>query len=174
MPGLHPAKECEMSVRMTRSSIPTFAAFFTLAAVAGCTVHLAGSDGGTQTPPPSAIAVRITNDTGKPLDPQLYIGPAAGGSAGLFIPANKRTDFGFGGLGLLEAGAAIEVTIPCDPAVLIGTAGGIFGDNLATPTGQGQPLVLDSSLNVPCGNVLTFTFTANGNALKISYSVAPS
>lgn len=159
-----------MSVMMTRGRIGVCVTALVSSVVVGCTLQIDGSGGDTQTPA-NAITVRIENRTGKPLDPQLYIGAASAGSQNLFIPANKRTDFGFGGLGLLEVNTLVELPISCDPAVLIGTAGGIFGDNLAAPTGQGQPLVLESGLNVPCGNVLTFTFTASGSTLKISYSV---
>lgn len=162
-----------MSVRRMNGLIHALATLLTLSAVAGCAFQIGDSDGDAQTAPPSAIIVKIINNTGKPLDPQLYIGAASAGSQGLFTSVNKRTDFGFGGLGVLEAGATIELTVACDAALLIGTAGGIFGDNLNVPTGQGQSLVLDSSLNVPCGNVLTFTFTASGSTLRTSYSVTP-
>ena len=115
----------------------------------------------------------MVNQTGKPLDPQLFIGPVSAGSTALFVPANKRTDFGFGGLGLLEANGTAQVTIGCDQVVFIGTQGGIFGDDLTNPVAQGQALALQAGLSVPCGDVLTFTYTAAGSTLRTSYAVAP-
>jgi hypothetical protein len=156
-----------------RPFIPA-AALLSAVWLGGCTIQVAGpGDGGSATAPPSAITVKIVNATDKALDPQIYVGPSAAGVPALFTDANKKRDFGFGGLGYVEPSSEASFSIPCGQQVLIGTQGGAYGDNLNTPLGRGQQLVLEEDVSVRCTYVLTFTFSASGNQLVNEYSVRP-
>ena len=140
----------------------------------GCTIEVSPDGGGSSnTTPPTVITVRIVNATGKALDPQIYVGPASAGAAALFTDANKKRDFGFGGLGYVETDAEASFTLACGQHVLIGTQGGAFGDNLNTPLGQGQSFIFEEDVNIRCTYLLTFTFSSNGGQLVTEYSVAP-
>ncbi len=123
--------------------------------------------------PASGIAVRIVNETDQPLDPQVYVGPVSEGVRGLFERRYKRTDFGVGGIGVLLGNSDAVLTIACDGEVLIATSGGVYGDDLNAPAGEGQQVVLEQGLNVQCGDTVTFRFQAVGGALRTSYSVSP-
>ena len=155
-------------------SVISAASTWATVCLGGCTIQVTGpSDGGATTTPPSAITVKIVNATDKALDPQIYVGPSAAGVQALFTDANKKRDFGFGGLGYVEPSSEASFSIPCGQQVLIGTQGGAFGDNLNTPLGRGQQLVLEEDVSVRCTYVLTFTFSASGNQLVNEYSVKP-
>jgi|GEM_PF-1858374 len=143
-----------------------------LAAAGGCTFSL-GGDSGRDTPyiPPESILIKIVNQTGQPLDPQIYVGSVADGLDALFTSANKRTDFGLGGIGLLTDDVSkASFVLDCEE-VYIATRGGIFGPDLKAPTGRGQQYILEKDVNVRCGDVVTFTFAREGNTLRTSYAV---
>lgn len=160
-----------MRVKMTRSSIPALLAVCAGLAVAGCTITI-GVPADGNPPAPTTMTVKVVNHTDKPLDPQIYVGSVSAGLDGLFAAANQQTSFGFAGLGLVEAGKEASFTIGCDQHVYIATAGGVFGDDLSAPIAQGQQIVLEQDLSVRCGDVAQFTFTASGDALHTSVSIA--
>jgi hypothetical protein len=152
-----------------------------LLAAGPCTVEIVPSDGnggggnnGGNTPPPStAITVRIINNTDRPLNPQVFVGPVAGGADHLFDNANHQTRFGVGNTGYLTAGDEGTFTITCGDPVYIGTKGGVFGDDLTDPVGRGQQIVLQEDVNVRCGEIVTFMFNNTGNTLIVGYGVTP-
>jgi len=124
--------------------------------------------------PPTANAIVITaiNRTEYPLDPEFYVGPLADGRDTLFSEANRRTDFGFGGLGLIEPGKQVSFSVTCGQPVYVATRGGIFGQDLTAPLDQGDMIILEQDVNVRCGQAVVFTFRASANQLLTSYSVA--
>ncbi len=161
-----------MRVRKTFGPLAVVVVVGLLAAVAGCTFGL-GGDSGRDTPyvPPGSILVKIVNETDQPLDPQIYVGAVADGLDALFTSANKRTDFGLGGVGLLTKDVnKASFVVDCEQ-VYIATRGGIFGPDLKAPTGRGQQYILEKDVNIRCGDVVTFTFASEGNVLRASYSV---
>lgn len=133
------------------------------------------SDSGRDAPrfPATGIVVKVVNATDQPLDPQLYAGSTTGDPEGLFEPANRRTDFGVGHLGILLPGGEGLFAVTCEQHVLIGTLGGVFGEDLTAPQGQGDRLVLEEGLNVSCGDLVTFTFREDGNRLRVSLAIGP-
>ena len=135
----------------------------------GCIVRVVPDD--TTPPAATTITVRIVNDTIFPLDPQIYIGPIAGGTEGLFVGANKYTDFGVGSTGVMLGGRDATFTVNCGELGLIGTLGGIFGDDLGEPLGSGRQVVLQEDLNVNCGDTVTFAFSAQGDTLITTFAV---
>lgn len=145
-----------------------------LATGAGCSSSLT-SDSGRDLPefPTRGIVVKAVNATDQPLDPQFYVGPAADGANRLFVAANRRTDLGVGKVGILLPGQDDSFAVECDDQVLIGTRGGVFGEDLSDPEGRGDPVVLEEGLNIRCGELVTFTFRADGDQLQISLSVEP-
>jgi hypothetical protein len=161
-----------MRIRMIRNSIPLLVAVGVGLAVAGCTITI-GQPQDTTPPAPTTMTVKLVNRTTMPLDPQIYVGSVTDGLDVLFAPANQRTSFGFAGLGLIEAGKDASFTVGCDDEVYIATFGGVFGDDLSAPVGQGQQIVLEQDLSVRCGDVAQFTFTADGNTLRTSVTIQP-
>jgi hypothetical protein len=164
-----------MRAGTSRGSTRTCLPLLSLLLAGGCTIQVGppGSDQNTPNVPPTTIMVKAINRTDKPLDPQIYVGPATGGLNGLFVAANKRTDFGVGGVGILLPDAEISISVACGEQVLIATRGGIFGDDLTAPDGQGQQFVLDEDLNLYCGDLVTFTFHNDGSELLTGFSVQP-
>ncbi len=139
---------------------------------AGCMVQI----GPQPTPPAPAttFTVHLVNHTGKPLDPQVYVGRVADGRAQLFASVNERTDFGVGTRGVLLANDQTQFDITCGEPVYVGTLGGIYGDNLNAPDGQGQMIILEEGASIHCGDSVTFTYSVNrSGALVTTYSVTP-
>jgi hypothetical protein len=158
--------------RMNRPLFRLSAGFVVLAAL-GCTITIDGSGDGSQPPPGTAIRVFVVNDTTKPLDAEMFVGSIANGLDHLFDAANKRTDFGIGNIGILDAAGQGSFTITCADPVFIGTQGGAFGDDLRNPSGHGEQFVLQEGLSVRCGDTVTFVFTAAGNTLQVGVAVEP-
>ncbi len=140
---------------------------------AGCTIQVNPRN---QPPPaaPTTMTVKLVNKTGKPLDPQIYVGRVANGRDLLFSPVNQRKDFGFAMTGLLDVNDTAQFDVECGVPVYIGTAGGIYGDNLADPAGQGQPKILEEGASINCGDTATFTYSVSRGALLTTVQVAPA
>lgn len=141
--------------------------------LASCVVRIIPDDG-TPPPPPTTITIRLVNDTGRALDPQFHIGSPDAGVEGLFVAANKRTNFGVGNLGILLAHSSTTFEVNCGELGLFGTQGGIFGDDLNNPLDQGKQAVLQENVNVECGGRVTFIFDDRGNELITSFVVTPA
>ncbi|MBU0641303.1 MAG: hypothetical protein KKB50_20790 [Planctomycetes bacterium] len=108
----------------------------------------------------NAVKIIVVNSTGETLDPEIYVSTEAViDTAELFTDARKYTSFGVGNRGLLGDFDTDSFTLECATARVIGTQGGLFGDDLENPDGVGQQriLVLDSSYT--CGDTITFTFS---------------
>lgn len=155
----------------------TAAGMFALVVVlmlAGCTLQwVPEEEEDTPDVPATTITIKAVNKTDKPLDPQLYVGAVADGVAGLFVTDNKRTDFGLGGVGIIVGGADASFEVDCDTDALIGTQGGIYGDDLTAPDGTGEQKVLQEDLNITCGDLVTFTFSAGDDGLNVTLSIEP-
>lgn len=157
------------------SRINATAAFLGLLAVAwltmgGCVITITPEP----TPPstPTTITVRIVNSTTKPLDPQIYIAPVDVGVENMFQPVYKRTNFGFGGLGVLQPLTSESFTVTCGQLGLVGTDGGIAGDNLADPAvPKGQRFVLQEGVGVQCGYIVEFRFDLVGGQVVNGYAI---
>ncbi len=161
-------------MRVRKTSAPTRACLtiLVLFIIGGCTIRIGRRD---DEPPaaPTTIAIRIVNDTPYALEPQVFVGAIANGLSQLYRSTNQRSDFGLGARGLVEPGKQVTISTACDPPVYIATQGGIFGEDLNFPRGQGQPIVLEQNRNVYCGDLVTFTFSATGNTLRTSHAVEP-
>jgi len=166
-----------MRVRKTPRSIRTCVtttSFIAIAvAITGCTFQVLPDDSGHTAPPVpvTTITVKAVNETDRPLDPQLFVGPIADGVENLFVVDNKRTDFGVGGVGILLPGDTVSFAVACDDQVFIATQGGIFGEDLTTPDGKGRQYVLEEEVNVDCGDQVTFSYANDGNVLQTRFSV---
>lgn len=143
--------------------------------LAGCIIQVpagsSGTDGTGQQAPPTSITIRIVNDTDRPLDPQIYVGPPGGAAGDLFVAANKRTDFGVGMLGTLLAKSETSLVLECGKVGYFGTAGGIFGDDLNNPTGTGRSITLQEGANVWWGGEVTIWFENDGDTLVTTFAV---
>jgi hypothetical protein len=142
----------------------------TLALLTACSLGGNTSDDGSGAPT-DGVLVRVQNRTDRPLDPQLYVSPAADGLDNLFSASNKRTDFGVGSVGVLLPDSSAEFPLDCGVEHLLATHGGAFGDDLNNPDGTGEYVVLEQGLNLHCGDVVTFTFVNSGNTLTVTYAV---
>lgn len=120
---------------------------------------------------PTTITVRIVNNTTKALDPQIYIAAADVGADNLFQAQYKRTNFGVGNLGTLLPGTSATFSVQCGQLGLVGTQGGIFGDDLNNPLDQGDKIVLQENVSVQCGYQIEFRFDQRLTTLINTYSV---
>lgn len=160
-----------MHLRRTASGVVALlpiAIGLVLGGCAGYTIEFGppqASEPNNPTTAPVLISVRVVNQTGKPLDPEIYASFIADGADKIFEPGNKRTSYGFGGLGLLEANSQGAFAINCDQGVYIATKGGAFGDDLSQPIGRGQQYIFEEDKSVLCGDTLVFTFSASASTL---------
>lgn len=145
-------------------------------AAGGCTITVGpgndddGDDDGGGTPTPTTVTVRIVNSTTDWLDPQIFVGPPGVFGDALFVPEYKRTGFGAGGVGIIEAGGQASFTLNCGEFGVIATFGGIFGPDLGNPLDQGTQRAVDGS-TLQCGETVGFAFRNEGNTLLTSITV---
>jgi hypothetical protein len=106
------------------------------------------------------IKIRVNNNTGSTLDPEIYISDQAiVDAAELFIAERKYTTFGVGNRGLLGNYDDDEFTLDCTAVRVLGSKGGLFGDDLENPDGVGQQRILALDAGFSCGDTITFTFS---------------
>lgn len=151
-----------------------------LVAIAGCTINI--PDGNTNSNDnansnnnggDSTIRVRVVNSTGATIDPEIYVtGSAVTDPAQLFSADRKFTHYGVGTRGLLGNFDQDEFTLDCSTTRVIGTKGGLFGDNLDSPDGVGQQRILTQDVTFVCGDVLVFTFSKSGNTFSTTVSLS--
>ena len=111
------------------------------------------------------------NTTNVTLDPEIHASATAVNADGLFVAGNKFTAFGVGTLGLLGPDTSDTFEIDCANARVIGTKGGVFGDNLTQPDGVGQQVLLTQDLSVYCGGLLTLTYSRSGSGFRTDFTV---
>ena len=144
----------------------------------GCVVTIDPNDGGGRggggapPGPDPIITIRVVNATNTTLDPQIFIAAGPVSIAELFDPGRKVTNFGVGTLGLLGPLGSDTITPTCASAVVIGTQGGAFGDDLNNPEGNGRQIVLTQDVNVSCGDTITFTFQRSGTGFDTDFRVS--
>jgi hypothetical protein len=145
--------------------------------VGGCTISPApnSNDNGPPPPPPvTTYSVAIRNLSTTTIDPDIHISSAATTDpAALFVPANKYTRFGVGTRGLLAPGDVARFELDCAAALAIGTPGGLFGDDLDHPDGQGQQRILTQATVFSCGDTITFIFSAGSAGFETSVAIQP-
>lgn len=165
-------------MRVRRSPVAASMLLITLLTITsgGCVIRL--NSPGEATDDPNAatagtILVRIVNNTDQPLDPQLYVGLVANGVEQLFTEANRRNDVGVGNVGVILANSEDALSVDCTEPVYVATKGGIFGEDLSNPTDTGRETILEQGRTLMCGDLLVFTFSAQGTSLITSVTVTP-
>ncbi len=129
-----------------------------------------GSGGGGGEP--TSITLRIINETGATLDPQIYVtADAITDPSELITRSNAFTRFGVGNRGLLGDFDSDTVTFDCSEARVLGTAGGLFGDDLENPDGEGQQRILGQDTIFECGDTITLRFGRSGGAFVTTVSI---
>jgi len=115
------------------------------------------TSGGADT---DSVTVRIVNGVSTTLDPEIYVSEEAViDPAELFVPARKYEAFGVGNRGLLGDLDTDSFTLECAAVRVIGTRGGLFGDDLENPDGVGQQRILSLDASFSCGDTIIFTFS---------------
>jgi hypothetical protein len=140
----------------------------------GCTITVSpdgGGDGDGDGEPVESIHVVVVNETDTALDPELYVSAEAASVDELFEDSNKYTSLGVGSVGVLNPGGSDEIELVCSEARVIGTAGGVFGDDLSEPDGRGRRLVLTRDLNIFCGDTLTLRYQRTEDGFTTVYDV---
>jgi len=109
---------------------------------------------------PNGVTVRVVNNTAGTLDPQIYVtGAAVTDPSQLFSAGNLYTRYGVGNRGLLGDFDTDSFVLTCSEARVIGTPGGLFGDDLEDPDGVGQQRILGQDVAFSCGDTITFTYS---------------
>jgi len=142
----------------------------------GCTITVGAFDGVSDDAPveeSGKIVVRVVNRTNVTLDPQIYVSAEPVTADELFASENKYTTFGVGTLGLLGGGGSDRFPLSCEQARVIGTQGGLFGDDLNNPDGSGRRIVLTQDYSVFCGGSVTFIYEREGDGFTTTYDVEP-
>ena len=111
----------------------------------------------------SVVVVRLVNLSELALDVQLFAStdPTVTTADQLFVEANVFLQgIGFLSLGILAPGEGVDVPIPCEDAVFVGTLGGEFldastGESIAAGT---TPRLAQLGPQFDCGNRVTFRF----------------
>lgn len=143
---------------------------FTLAGLSGggCVIDLSpGGGGGTD----GKITIIIRNTTSTDLDPEIFLSDVALSSDELLQDENKYTLFGVQSRGVLGPLDEETVELDCSDVRVVGTAGGIFGDDFTDPDGTGDQRLLSQSASFECGEVITFTFSRDGSGFSTSVDV---
>lgn len=149
-----------------------------LVLLAGCTIVIDdpngnGNGGGGPPPTPTTFSVRLVNDSGKPLDPELYVTSSSTTNPDeLFQSIFKYTAFGFGNRGFLQPRDSLTIGFDCPAVMTIGTRGGLFGENFDSPDGVGTQRLLVQGVNFACGETLVFRFTSD-NGYTTTVEVRP-
>ena len=141
----------------------------------GCVISidpLDGGGGGNGGGAGGQFTIRLINATDTTLDPELYIADGPVSITQLFERARKFTAYGVGTLGLLGPFGSDTVTVNCTAAIVIGTRGGAFGDDLNDPDGTGRQIVLTQDVNVFCGDTITFTYERSGSGFETDFRVS--
>lgn len=149
-----------------------------LGASLGCVIRVTtgGGDGGDSNAPPvpTMITVRVVNTSDVSLDPMLYFSDQFTPPDQLFADGNKFTAYGVGTLGILADNDSSTFSIECTGATTIGTKGGSFGDDLSSPIGTGQQIIVRMDESIFCGQTLTFTYRRDGHGgFTTDFEVSP-
>ncbi|MCG3126824.1 MAG: hypothetical protein CHACPFDD_01679 [Phycisphaerae bacterium] len=121
----------------------------------------------------NSITIRLINTTSVTLDPEIYLTTdAITDPDQLFTADRKYTSFGVGGRGLLADFDSDSFTLACTAVRVIGTRGGLFGDDLNNPDGAGQQRILAQDAGFVCGDVITLTYSRSGGEYTTSISVS--
>lgn len=162
------------SLRRTR--LAATAPLLAVLALIGCTIVIDDPGAGDGDGPPAApttFSVQIVNDSGKPLDPEIYVTSSSTTNPDeLFQSIFKYTTFGFGNRGFLEPRDSITIGFDCPAVMTIGTRGGIFGENFDSPDGVGTQRLIVQGANFACGETLVFRFTSD-NGYTTTVEVRP-
>jgi len=143
------------------------------AALVGCVAVSTGGGSGLGVPADS-IRVIFENLTARALDVEFYhsADQVTDVDSQLFIPANKLTDLGFAGTGLLQPLATETTDLSCDQARTIGTSGGRFmdaDDGSELGAGTRRVLVLDESIQ--CGETLRLRYTETATGFETGFTL---
>lgn len=130
-----------------------------------------GGSGGGSTEP-TTVTLRLINETGATIDPQIFVtGGAITDPDDLFVSGNAFTRFGVGNRGLLGDFDSDSISFDCTDARIIGTRGGLFGDDLENPDGVGQRRILGQDTNFECGETITLRFGVSGGVFVTTVSI---
>jgi hypothetical protein len=143
------------------------------AVIPGCVALNLGSGSGLGAPA-NSIRVVFENLTTKALDVEFYhtANQVTDVDAELFIEANRLTDVGFAGTGLLEPLTTETVDISCDQARTIGTNGGLFRDaDDGSELGRGTRRVLVLNESIQCGETLRLRYTETAGGFETSFTL---
>ncbi|MFO0840212.1 MAG: hypothetical protein U1D55_17020 [Phycisphaerae bacterium] len=163
-------------MRMTRIlGLLAAATLIAFATGAGCVVTISpdgntnanGNDNGAG----GKITIRLVNTASSTLDPEFYVSADPVTTDQLFDASHKFTAYGVGTIGLLADRDDATFELDCAAARVFGTKGGRFGNNLNSPDGVSQQVVLTQDVSVRCGQTVTLTYSRSGNSFTTSLSV---
>lgn len=166
-------------ITLRRATWAVVAGIATALAMGGCVIEFdpindggGGGDGGNGGVGDTTILIRVVNGTGATLDPEIYLtGAAVTDPEQLFTDERKFTVYGVGNRGLLGDFDTDSFTLECGEARVVGTKGGLFGDDLESPDGVGNRRILGQDTGFSCGDTITFTFTRSGDTFTTTVSV---
>ncbi len=131
-----------------------------------------GGSGGGGNAEPTTITLRLINETGATIDPQIFVtGDAITDPDDLFVSGNAFTRFGVGNRGLLGDFDSDSISFDCTDARIIGTRGGLFGDDLENPDGTGTRRILGQDTNFECGETITLRFGVSRGVFVTTVSI---
>ena len=149
-----------------------FAAMVGLATAGGLVSLVPDNNGGGTTNPPTTITIKVSNQTSRYVDSQVYVGkPGETKDVFFTIPADQQK----GAFQFLHAGEEAVATVSCDQVDFLGTLGGLYGDDLRNPLKAGQKKILEMGDSVQCGDTIVFTFTYDvlRDSLITSLAIVP-
>jgi len=143
-------------------------ALFGLAALihGGCTLTFDPIPGATGED--GKVTIRIVNNTGADLDPQVFIADSVLPRDVLFLQANKYTDFGVFDRGLLGPYGQETFAVDCVDARVVGTAGGLFDNDSSSNEGDREIILAQEAVYL-CGDRITFTYNRSGGVYTVTF-----
>jgi hypothetical protein len=116
------------------------------------------------------VTVRVINYTAADLDPQIFIADQVLQRNQLFKQANKYTEYGVFNRGVLGPYGQATFTLDCADVRVIGSAGGLFGNDASTNEGD-REIILAQETVFLCGDLVTFSYRSSGGKYTVGFDL---
>ena len=117
-------------------------------------------------PPPTTI--ELVNTTALDVTPNLYVSESATDESGLFVAANRVTDFTDRAFPELRGSEQVALELECDAAVTLGVNAPVLFDAVQViATASDDHLLLQRDVDFQCGETVRFIYFAEGDAFRV-------
>jgi len=124
--------------------------------------------GGCVTQPPPATVVELVNTTALDVQPNFHASGSATDAAGLFVAANRRTDFTDRAFPELRGGETATLTLDCEEIAALGVdAPVMFDATLLEVTESSDQILLLRDTSFECGATIRFVYFTEDGVFRV-------